>query len=57
MNLDESGLKIRPFDAARHLDTREAQAKFRTASPEHLSAAPGRQAPVVEGRPGAFSIN
>lgn len=32
MNLDESGPKTRPFDAARYLDTREAQAEYLTAA-------------------------
>ena len=34
MNLDESGLKTRPLDAAGHLDTREAQAEYLTAALE-----------------------
>lgn len=34
MNLDESGRKLRPFDAARYLDTREAQAEYLTAALE-----------------------
>lgn len=57
MNLDEAGLECRLLEAARHLDTREAQAECLIAALERLAVVLNWREPDIEGRPEAFSIN